>query len=220
ESALVSHPQVGEAVVVLREDGPQGPRLVGYWSRKGESSPPEGELREWVRRLLPEPLVPSSVVEVSEWPRTPNGKLDERALPSPRVAGRAACIGELRPGSAAAAPPLVAGDRPQPVPLSYAQQRLWFLDQLHPGSAFYNINTAVRLAGELSADALAWALQALVERHEALRTRFPTQGGQPVQEVGPASGEGFPAIEPVDLAGSAEDRELEARRRLATAAQQ
>jgi amino acid adenylation domain-containing protein len=70
-------------------------------------------------------------------------------------------------------------------PLSYAQQRLWFLDQLEPGSAAYNMPAAVRLSGRLDEAALAGALAAVVRRHEALRTTFVSEDGRPAQRVGP-----------------------------------
>jgi amino acid adenylation domain-containing protein len=69
------------------------------------------------------------------------------------------------------------------LPLSFAQQRLWFLDQLEPGSAFYNVPAAVRLKGELQVAALARTLSEIVRRHEVLRTRFVMAGGEPRQEV-------------------------------------
>jgi acyl-coenzyme A synthetase/AMP-(fatty) acid ligase len=88
ESVIRGHRGVGEAVVLLREEGSQGPRLVGYWSRgEGGGSVSEVELREWVRQRLPEPMVPSAWLEVEDWPRTPSGKLDERSLPVPGEVG-------------------------------------------------------------------------------------------------------------------------------------
>jgi hypothetical protein len=70
-------------------------------------------------------------------------------------------------------------------PLSFAQERLWLLDQLEPGTAAYNIPTALRLTGALKASALAQSLNALVKRHEILRTTFTIIEGQPVQVVAP-----------------------------------
>ncbi len=67
--------------------------------------------------------------------------------------------------------------------LSYAQQRLWFLDQLEPGSSVYNIALALRLTGRLEVGALQRSLSALVHRHEALRTTFVTQEGRPIQVI-------------------------------------
>ena len=68
-------------------------------------------------------------------------------------------------------------------PLSYAQQRLWFIDQLEPNQATYNIPVAVRLTGPLDVPALQKTLQEIVNRHETLRTRFQSVGGQPQQIV-------------------------------------
>ncbi len=73
-----------------------------------------------------------------------------------------------------------------PAPLSFAQQRLWFLDQMAPGGAAYNVPSAVRLAGRLDAAALARSVDALVRRHAALRTVFAAGEGGPVQVVLPA----------------------------------
>ena len=71
------------------------------------------------------------------------------------------------------------------IPLSHGQKRLWFLDQLDPGSPLYNVPAAVELAGILDVDALTAALGDLVNRHEPLRTRFENRDGQPVQVIDP-----------------------------------
>ncbi|MFL5356592.1 amino acid adenylation domain-containing protein [Archangium sp.] len=92
-----------------------------------------------------------------------------------------------RAGRALQAPPLVSVPRGGPLPLSFAQQRLWFLDQLEPGSALYNIPAAVRLEGALDVSALERSFGELVRRHEALRTTFTSHQGQPVQVISPAS---------------------------------
>jgi len=69
------------------------------------------------------------------------------------------------------------------LPLSWAQQRLWFLDQLEPGSSAYNISWTVRLTGALNMAALQSAFDQLVARHETLRTRFPENAGVPYQQI-------------------------------------
>ena len=77
-------------------------------------------------------------------------------------------------------------DTTAPAPVSYAQQRLWFLDQLEPGNVIYNIPEATRLRGRLDVSVLAATLSEVVRRHEILRTTFDTIDGRPVQVVAPA----------------------------------
>ncbi|HXO18600.1 MAG TPA: amino acid adenylation domain-containing protein, partial [Thermoanaerobaculia bacterium] len=92
----------------------------------------------------------------------------------------AALAADDRPASP---PPLLAGLRSGPLPLSFAQERLWFLDQLAPGGWAYNIPAALRLRGRLDIQAMERALVEIVRRHEALRTVFVESGGKPVQVV-------------------------------------
>jgi len=81
------------------------------------------------------------------------------------------------------APPLQRADRTKPIPLSYSQQRLWFLWKLEPASPRYNVATAIRLTGNLDPVALASAFTKLIERHEVLRTTFREQDGEAHQLV-------------------------------------
>ena len=87
-----------------------------------------------------------------------------------------------------AVPPTIPPrDQAQPVPLSFAQQRLWFLDQFEPGKAFYNITVAYRLQGLLQGTAMGKSLNDMVRRHEVLRTAFTATQGQPLQTILPAA---------------------------------
>ncbi len=101
-------------------------------------------------------------------------------------------------GAVPPAPPIVAVPRRGDLPLSFAQQRLWFLDRLQPMSAAYNVPAAARLAGPLAPRALERALGELARRHEALRTTFAEQDGVACQRI---AGDLHPALPVVDLAG-------------------
>jgi amino acid adenylation domain-containing protein len=95
-------------------------------------------------------------------------------------------------------------------PLSFAQERLWFLNRLEPNLALYNIATAVRLTGKLDLAALEQALSEMVARHESLRIRFTEDEGVPVQRIGPAKSVGLPLIDLSHLPLA--EREAAARR--------
>ncbi|MBZ4336683.1 amino acid adenylation domain-containing protein, partial [Corallococcus sp. AS-1-12] len=108
-------------------------------------------------------------------------------------------------------PTLSAGMRPASLPLSFAQQRLWFIDQLEPGSSLYNVPTVVRLEGDLDAAALEQSLREVVQRHEALRTTFEEEAGQPVQRI--HASVDVP-LNVLDLRDSGPEREDVARQRV------
>ncbi|HEX6911205.1 MAG TPA: amino acid adenylation domain-containing protein, partial [Longimicrobium sp.] len=111
-------------------------------------------------------------------------ELGVRALfESPTVAGLAPRVDACAAGRDA---PIGAVDRDRPLPLSFAQQRLWFIQQLDPANTAYNMAAAVRLDGALDAEALRRALDTVIDRHEALRTVFAMGEGEPVQQVLPS----------------------------------
>ncbi|MFK4071671.1 non-ribosomal peptide synthase/polyketide synthase [Streptomyces sp. NPDC029674] len=252
ESALTGSPAVAQAAVLVREDRPGDKRLVGYVV---PADPARGvdtaQLRSDIGALLPEYMVPASLVALDALPLTPNGKLDRRALPAPDFAatatGRAprtpreevlcglfadvlgvdhvtiddsffdlgghsllatrlvsrirTALGVELPLTALFDAPTVAGiadlsgteearpalvrrtERPESVPLSFAQRRLWFLNRLESTDALYNMPVVLRLRGDLDRDALRAALNDVVGRHESLRTVFPEVDGEARQAV-------------------------------------
>ena len=116
----------------------------------------------------------------------------------------------LRKRKLAAARPAIA---PRPgdtgdLPLSFAQERLWFLDQLAPDNVSHNMPAAIRLTGDLDARALENTFREIVRRHEALRTTFTSRDGRPVQSIAPSIDLIVPVIDLTRL--PEEKREAEA----------
>jgi acyl carrier protein len=130
----------------------------------------------------------------------------------PTIAGLAQLVDDLRQRGDAPVPPLVALPRSDDVelPLAFAQEPLWFLDQLVPDNPFYNMPSAYRLSGPLDLEVLERALTEIVGRHEALRTSFPAKRGRPRQHIAPAEPVPVPVVE-LGMRGPAE-AEAEARR--------
>lgn len=103
----------------------------------------------------------------------------------PTVEDFSAAVAAALNNGGASAPRIERASRTGPLPLSFAQQSLWFLDQLEPGNAFYNVPAAIRMSGRLDVRALREALQEIVRRHETLRTSFRNVNGEPAQFVAP-----------------------------------
>ncbi|OLF09114.1 hypothetical protein BLA60_21300 [Actinophytocola xinjiangensis] len=268
ESALTGLDGVARAVAVVRDDQ----NLTGYVIAEPGEALDGAVLCQRLAEFLPEHLVPADVVVLDEFPLTPNGKLDRRALPEPdRALTRAArgprtpqeeilcglfaevlglpsvgidddffalgghsllatrLLGRIRstfsvtlavrglfetPTVAGLAPkvmtgvaarePVVAVERPELVPLSFAQRRVWFLNKFEGAGGTYNLPVALRLTGELDRAALAGAMSDVLARHESLRTVFPEVNGTPWQRVTPAAPIALPVVEiaEADLAGA------------------
>ncbi len=286
EAALGAHPGVRAAAVVLRRDGADA-GLVAYVVAPGVEP---ADLRAFLRRRLPEVMVPARYVALADLPVAASGKVDRRRLPAPpaeapprqraatqridpieeivagiwcevlgreevgqaddffalgghsllatrvvarltrsfavelplvslfaepTVAGLARIVRGALGGALALAPapppPRAAADAAGVVtaPLTFSQERLWFLDRLRAGSAFYNLGGAVRLRGTLSVPALAASLDLAVRRHGALRTSFRDgTAGEPVQVVAPALHRPLPVVDLAALGGAAREREV------------
>ncbi|HEX8432876.1 MAG TPA: amino acid adenylation domain-containing protein, partial [Longimicrobium sp.] len=138
-------------------------------------------------------------------------ELPLRALfESPVLGALAAEVdGLLRAERGMAAPPLRRVARDGDAPLSFAQERLWFVDRMEPGSPIYTLPFSYRLTGPLDAGALGSAIQALVERHESLRTVFAVTDGAPVQHVVHSAPARFPVVDVSGMRAAARDAEIE-----------
>ena len=122
---------------------------------------------------------------------------------TPTVEALAAALERARGEGAAVLPPIRRREHPaEGAPLSFSQQRLWFLEQLGGLGSTYHIHGRLRLRGALDREALARALDRLVARHEALRTTFAVANGEPEQRIGPETSR-FHLVEH-DLAGEAD----------------
>ncbi|MDY7096183.1 MAG: amino acid adenylation domain-containing protein, partial [Acidobacteriota bacterium] len=287
EAALLGHPQVRQAVVLARETAGGDKRLVAYVVPPEGSEADPADLREYLSASLPDYMVPSAFVPLTELPLTANDKLDRRALPAPEgergaEAGRYIAprnvtegvlaeiwaqvleldrvgveddffalgghsllatqvmsrlrqafdldvplrllfehpnVAELALGVEAARrseltghapPPMTAVPRDGELPLSFAQQRLWFIDQLEPGTPAYNIPVPMLAEGPLDLALVERCLNRIRQRHEVLRTRFEEVGGRPLQVIDDFR----PSLLPVvDLQGLEEDhRQAEVQR--------
>jgi amino acid adenylation domain-containing protein len=113
----------------------------------------------------------------------------------------------MRDGQGDTLPPVVPVPRDGELPLSFAQQRLWFLNELTPERALYNVSLAVRMRGDLNVKALEGALAEIVRRHEVLRTSFPTVAGRPAQRIAPSLEVPLPLVklEPSEEEGAQEE---------------
>jgi amino acid adenylation domain-containing protein len=285
ETALAQHPDVDQAVVIVREDRPGDKRLVAYLVLQTGAAPGLAELRNFLQLSLPEYMVPAAFVQLAALPLTPNQKVDRQRLPAPdyataqqtvrfvaprtpveemvadiwgrvlgvarigvddnffelgghsllatqvisrlhdtfqielplralfeqpTVAGLAEKLEEARSREQGLQPPpLRAVAKSGRLPLSFAQQRLWFLDQLEPGSPFYNIARGFRLQGLLDTNALAQALTEIMRRHESLRTVFGAEQGTPFQEIVPVAAVPLPIDDLKDLSAEAKEREAQ-----------
>ena len=239
------------AVAVVEESDDK--QLVAYVVPVAEAELTPEQIRDYLRRQLPEWMVPNHIVLLPDLPKTSSGKIDRNALPpplrlnissgrmpetrtereiaaiwqtvlnienvgadddffllgghsllmmqlksrleaqldrsvslaqllqSPTVAGMARVIESLPVSNPL--PPIMRADKDGPVELSFAQERIWFLEHMFTALPVYNVAGAVRLKGELNKRAVRESLQQIVQRHAALRTAFVVTEGVPLQQV-------------------------------------
>src|SRR5882672_5491697 len=115
------------------------------------------------------------MVENAMVSRRPEFSAEKQALLEKRLRGA--------PQGSGRSPAIPRRGHRDEAPLSFAQQRLWFLDQLEPGSPLYTMPLALRLHGQLNRRALEKSLAAIIARHEVLRTRFVARDGEPTQVI-------------------------------------
>ncbi|HYP30133.1 MAG TPA: amino acid adenylation domain-containing protein [Blastocatellia bacterium] len=116
-----------------------------------------------------------------------------------------------QPRVPAGQPAISPARRDRELPLSFAQHRMWFLNQLEPESAAYHITTAIKFTGDLNVPALKHSLNRIIKRHEVLRTTFSWANGKPVQVIAPAMRAELPVI---DLRGLGDERQAAEIKRL------
>lgn len=132
---------------------------------------------------------------------------------APTVAGLSATVeAAIKAGSKTETPPIRRVERDGRLPLSFAQERLWFVEQLNPGTPTYNIVLGLSLTGRLSVAGMEQAVSEIIRRNEILRTRFPAKDGRPTQTIAAA---GTFGVDIVDLTG-VEEAAWEESKRLAT----
>jgi amino acid adenylation domain-containing protein len=115
----------------------------------------------------------------------------------------------MKAGENLEVPAIVRRDRDREFPLSFAQQRLWFLEQLNRGSSAYNLSRAIRFSGKLNVAALIDSFNEIVLRHEALRTNFISQQGKPFQKIRSPFKLSLPVVDLQHLTESAREVELQ-----------
>ncbi|MFD2169209.1 amino acid adenylation domain-containing protein [Tumebacillus lipolyticus] len=258
EAALLEHPGVSQAAVLLREDVPGDPRLIAYLVAKQDATDLRKEWKSFLQQKLPDHMVPSACVMLKRMPLTPSLKLDVGQLPAPdfgqqlervyklprtssevriaqiwsevlradqvgaednffelgghsllatqvasrigrsfgvqvplkllfeapTVASLAAQVEQLQEREGhPSLPAITCASREEPLPLSFAQQRLWVLDRIVGDRTAYSMPFAVRLKGSLREGELERAIGEIVSRHEVLRTVFAEREDVVVQVV-------------------------------------
>jgi amino acid adenylation domain-containing protein len=262
EHAILEDARIERAVVIARVEDSGQKQLVAYVTTNANVSVDEIQAR--LRYQLPDYMSPAAIVVLDELPRTPNGKVDRKALPAPdrgvqkqeyavpegmteellatlwcavlrvervgrednffdlgghslfatqlvsrireafgvelpirvvfeqqTLRGQARAIEEAKVDDQEEVAPLTKCSREVALRLSFSQERLWFLSQLMGPSAVYNMPLALHLSGEVDEPALLRSLQAIVDRHESLRTHFEMRDGAAVQIIEPTSAASF-----------------------------
>ncbi len=275
ENLLRNYEGVADVAVIDRDDGEGNKFLVAYVIMTNGTG--SESLRQYLAERLPETMLPSAFVQLNQLPRTLNGKIDRKGLPTleaiqaereagdalprgpveeivagiwsevlkvpavrrddnffnlgghsllvthailrvretlkvelpirslfeaPTVAAFSALIKKhISEGNSGERSPIQKVAREEELPLSYAQQRMWFFEQLASGSASFHIPVGVRLKGRLNRLALAQTFSEIIRRHESLRTVFPAVYDRPVQVIQEPTRFHLPVVDLSRLAG-------------------
>lgn len=256
ETLLHQHSGLQQSIVIASEDVPGNKQLIAYLVANPEQILSSGELRDFLRKQLPDYMIPAAFVFLDSLPLNPNGKIDRRALPVPNLfdfgdstnfvapsnpteellaniwkevlslekvgihdnffalGGHSLLatkvISRCRQTFAVEMPLQILFENPtiadlaaaitasqiqhhqtipqipnrHSAPLSFAQYRLWFLEQLEPNNPAYIISKALRLKGQLNVSVLQESLNEISVHHEALRTNFiSSSDGSPIQII-------------------------------------
>ncbi|WP_293066654.1 amino acid adenylation domain-containing protein, partial [Moorena sp. SIO3F7] len=285
EATLTQNPIVKETVVLATEDNLGNKRIVAYLVLETETSVPEiseteqiNKLKQYLKERLPEYMVPSGLMVLSQLPLTPNGKVDRKALPAPDLAISASTeyvapetetqkalaeiwkevlgieqvgihdnffdlgghslmvtqvvsrvrqllnielpliklfensdvaslakeieiyLAQSQPVETVAIQPREENENPPP--LSFAQQRLWFIEKMALSSNAYNMPLTLHLVGKLDYVVLEKSINQIIARHETLRTTFSEIDGTPVQIIEPLFELKLPIIDLSELTPS------------------
>ncbi|MDN9009505.1 non-ribosomal peptide synthetase [Brevibacillus laterosporus] len=278
EAVLGQHPEIRDAVVIMREDQNSNKQLIAYFTTYNQEMLSASELRSYTEKKLPVHMIPAAFIYLDHVPVTPNGKVDRKALPAPLIEREESNTPFIEPitetevilsgfwkeivgidrisiiddffnsgghsllatqllsriyhtfhieislrtffenptiqamgkqideiiasGEQSVSVPLVPVSRDSDLVLSYTQQGVWFIEQLEPGSATYNVPVANTLKGNLNIDALERAVNEIIRRHEILRTSFISKDGKPYQVSHPFQSIRIPVIEMSDVPAS------------------
>jgi amino acid adenylation domain-containing protein len=175
----------------------------------GLSVDPFEDYLETVARLPEMPAPSAARSRTADFAK--NGlRADVHRLSASRRALLAARLArQTRTATRPSIPSLPRGPGSNHFPLSFAQQRLWFVEQLEPAGARYRLPHVIRLRGRLDVRALEWSIHEVVRRHEALRTSFPISGEGPVQQVAPTLTVTLDLVELRGGAGAEQETEIQ-----------
>lgn len=208
DAVLGRHPDVSQCVVVVKQNPNHGDKcLFAYVVLKQPLMNPSNLLLEFLKEKLPNYMIPSSIVVLDAMPLNPNGKVNKNALPaldSQTPAAKSPYVPVSSEDELDSLKdellnllleeegvmeneeiPALKTKRPAELPLSFGQQRLWFLYTWDPENPVYNMPAAFKLNGTLSIPALQKSLDEIVRRHESLRTSFLETPEGPVQVAAP-----------------------------------